>query len=138
MRALRLLARKPGGKIRPAHSNNISTADCEERRGELLAQPPETRTTETRTNLLKYYFRRKSGASEPHSLLETLPIRSIRKQRLNISAAVENVENPHVVTFDTVDDDVPGHGETTQTGSQVLSAPPDVRITRKQVESLRQ
>ena len=57
------------------------------------------------------------------------------KQRLEIAAAMENVENDHVAPFDAVDDDICTDGQTSETGTKiVIAAAPHVRTFRKNKE----
>ena len=44
------------------------------------------------------------------------------KQRLEIAAAMENVENEHVAPFDAVDDDIRTDGQASQTGTKIMIA----------------
>jgi len=57
-----------------------------------------------------------------------VPVRSLYKilgfcllpqQSFDVPAAPENMKNQHVLLFNEIDDDIPAHGKTTQTGTQM-------------------
>jgi len=53
------------------------------------------------------------------SLYKILGFCLLPQQSFDVPAAPENMKNQHVLLFNEIDDDIPAHGKTTQTGTQM-------------------
>ena len=60
-------------------------------------------------------------------------MRSVAEERRDVATTVHNVQNErHIVLHNAVDDDVIASGEAAQTGAQIVTPSPHVRIPGQQ------